>query len=69
MADSPLIIRCDICDADPAGRWKQPPAMIFSDPYRGDGPAYACRDHLSARRAEEVQRREKDRGLNKGELR
>ena len=64
-----MIIRCYICDADPAGRWKQPAMMIFSDPYREESPAYACRDHLSPRRAEEIERREKDRWWGEGQLR
>jgi hypothetical protein len=34
-----------------------------------DEPVRACRDHLSAKREEEIQRREKDRGWEKGELR
>ena len=69
-----MIIRCNICSADPCGRWKQPPAMIFCDPYREDGstrddPVHACRDHLSPKREEEIQSREKDRGGRRGELR
>jgi hypothetical protein len=31
-----MIIRCHVCNADPAARWKSPPAMIFRDPYRED---------------------------------
>jgi hypothetical protein len=74
-----IIIRCR-CNADPAERWKSPPAMIFCDPYREDGSVrrdaddqvvfvHACRDHLSPKREEEIQRRELDRGWKKGELR
>jgi hypothetical protein len=68
-----MIIRCHVCNADPDGRWKSPPAMIFCDPYREDGskrddPVPACRDHLSPKREEEIQRREKDLGWKKGEL-
>ena len=66
-------IRCHIGAADPAGCFQQPPAMIFRDRYREDGSirkddrgqdafVHACRDHLSARREEETQEREKDRG-------
>jgi hypothetical protein len=67
-----MIIRCR-CGADPAGRWKQPPAIIFCDPYLEDGsvrdvPGHACRDHLSAKREEEIQRQEKGH-WKKGELR
>jgi hypothetical protein len=59
-----MIIRCHVCGADPLGRWKQPPAIIFHDPRREGGGArddfvYACCDHLSARREEEIQTREK----------
>jgi hypothetical protein len=28
-----MIIRCHACRADPAGRWKPPPAAIFHDFY------------------------------------
>jgi hypothetical protein len=68
-----MIIRCRNCGADPCGRWKQPPAIIFRDPYLEDGSArddcvYACRDHLSARREGEIQTREKDH-WKKGGLR
>lgn len=70
-----MIIRCHVCNADPDGRWKSPPAMIFCDTYREDGSkryddfVYACRDHFSAKQEEDVKRREKDRGRKKGELR
>jgi hypothetical protein len=71
-----MIIRCHVCSADPDGRWTSPPALIFHDTYREDGskrkdPDFvcACRDHLSAKREEEIQRREKDRCWKKGELR
>ena len=74
-----MIIRCH-CNADPAGRWKSPAAMIFRDRYREDGSVrkdengqdvfvYACRDHLSPKREEEIQSLEKDHGWKKGELR
>jgi hypothetical protein len=62
-----MIICCHVCNADPAGRWKQPPAIIFCDPSQEDGSerkdpdfAYACRSHLSARQEKEIQEREKD---------
>ena len=62
-----MIICCHVCNASPVGRWKTPPAMIFCDPYREyrsarDEPVRACRDHLSAKREQEIQEREKDRG-------
>lgn len=74
-----MIIRCPVCSADPDGRWKSPPAMIFRDRYLEDGSirkdesgqnvfVYACRDHLSEKREEEIQTREKDH-WRKGELR
>jgi hypothetical protein len=70
-----VIIKCCVCDADPAGRWKSPPAMIFHDFYFADGtkrrdPDFvrACRDHLSPKREKEIQEREKDH-WKKGELR
>ena len=62
-----MIIRCNSCCADPIGRWKQPPAMIFVDQH--DGRHYACRIHLSEKREVEIQEREKDRGLPQGSLR
>ena len=40
--------------------------MVFVDPYRDDGGQYACRDHLSAKREEQIKAREKALG---GELR
>ena len=75
-----VIIRCHVCEADPAARWKSPPAIIFHDRYREDGSkrkddsgqdvfVYACRDHLSAKREEEIQKCETDRSWKKGELR
>jgi hypothetical protein len=68
-----MIIRCHICHADPAGRWKQPPAIIFIDEPPGciarDPSHYRCRDHLSPRREEEIRVREQARGFEKGALR
>ena len=71
-----MIIRCEVCNADPAGRWVQPAALIFWDHYRENGSkrkdpdfVYACRDHLSAKGEEEIQKRERERGWKKGELR
>ena len=61
-----MIIRCHVCGADPLGRWKQPPAIIFHGTSTGewrqgarDDTVYAYRDHLSAKQEEEIQRREK----------
>ena len=72
-----MIIRCDVCGADPDGRWTSPPAMIFRDRYREDGSirkddsgqdvfVYACRDHLSE---SEKKRFRNGRGTGGGELR
>lgn len=63
-----MIIRCWSCRADPLGRWKQPPASLFADPYKADGgirnrAVFSCRDHLSPRRREEVQRRDREHGF------
>ena len=69
-------IRCNACSGDPVGRWTQPPAMVFRDRYLEDGSVrrdannqvvfvHACRDHLSAKREEEIQAREGDRGWKK----
>jgi hypothetical protein len=53
--------------------------MIFRDRYQEDGSirkddsgqdvfVHACRSHLSAKREEEIQRRENEHGWRKGEL-
>ncbi len=74
------MICCHVCNSDPCGRRKQPPTMIFRDRYREDGSIRkdssgqdvfvpACRDHLSLKREEEIQKREKDHGWKEGELR
>jgi hypothetical protein len=52
------IVACHICRADPIGRWRKPPQMIFID-----GDVYACRDHVSAEKEAEVQKRERERGF------
>jgi hypothetical protein len=57
-----MIVRCHVCHADPCGRWKPPPAMIFVDSYAEGGPAYACRSHLSPKKEEEVAARERAKG-------
>ena len=67
--DRSMIIRCHVCLADPCGRWKQPPAIIFIDRYLKREPVYACRDHLSARRAEEIYAREHALGHPEGRAR
>jgi hypothetical protein len=70
-----MIIKCD-CGADPCGRWKQPPAIIFHDFYWPNGsrrrdPDFvrSCRSCLSERREEETQARERTLGWPKGGLR
>ena len=60
-----ITIRCETCGADPAGRWVQPPACIFIDgpPRVTRHPShYRCRAHLSAKREEEIQTRERALG-------
>jgi hypothetical protein len=65
-----MIIRCHTCHADPGGRWKQPPAMIFIDGRPStDGSHYRCRDHVSAAKAEKLKAREKELSLPPGGLR
>ena len=61
-----MIVKCD-CGADPAGHWKQPPAIIFHDRYakKADaerGYAFSCRDCLSPKREVEIQERERTLG-------
>ena len=63
-----MIIRCHVCNADPAGRWRSPPMCIFIDHVNGER-VYSCRDHLSARKEEEIRVRERERGFEKGALR
>ena len=63
-----MIVRCRICNADPIGRWKQPPACIFVDRDNGDR-RYACRDHLTSKREAEIKAREKSLYLPPGGLR
>ena len=58
-----MIVKCHVCNADPCGRWRLPPACIFIDPYRSDGGRYACRDHLTPKREEEIRARERDHWL------
>jgi hypothetical protein len=58
------IIRCHVCQADPTGRWKKPPAMIWID-----GDEYVCRDHVSPKKEKEIRERESVRSLGEGALR
>jgi hypothetical protein len=61
-----MIIRCHCCGADPCGRWRQPPAVIFHDfDAKGTdadprGFLYTCRSCLSTKREEEIQARERE---------
>ena len=62
-----MVIKCHVCGGDPAGRWVKPPASVFVDRYQASGalradPVYACRAHLSAKREEEIQTRERGLG-------
>ena len=64
-----MTIRCHTCRADPAGgRWRSPPMCIFVDHVGGER-VYACRDHLSQRREEEIRVRERRLSFAKGTLR
>ena len=58
------VIRCFACHSDPIGRWRQPPRCVFVDQFQTDGQ-YRCRDHLSAEREQEIQRREHEQGWPK----
>jgi hypothetical protein len=64
-----MIIRCHVCRADPAGRWREPPAMMFVDPSPDGDRHYFCRDHLPAKKEEQIKARERDLGLPVGGLR
>jgi hypothetical protein len=65
-----MIIRCHVCSADPIGRWKQPPMMIFIDGRETtDGSQYRCRDHVSPAKEEKLKAREKEFSMSPGELR
>jgi hypothetical protein len=62
------VICCSTCRADPIGRWKQPPAMIFAEG-KDDDRHYFCRDHLPAKKKEQIETRERDLGWPPGGLR
>jgi hypothetical protein len=65
-----MIIKCFTCGGDPAGRWKEPPAMIFIDgPKATDGSQYRCRDHVSPAKDAKLKAREKELSLPAGGLR
>jgi hypothetical protein len=64
-----MIVKCQTCGADPCARWREPPAMIFVDPYRDEREKYACRDHLTEKREEEIKARENALGWPPGGLR
>lgn len=63
-----MIIRCEACHSDPCARWREPPAMIFAEGANADR-RYFCRDHLSAKKREQIEARERDLGLPIGGLR
>ena len=63
-----MIIKCETCGADPCGRWKEPPAMMFVERV-GDERRYFCRDHLPAKKKEQIEARERDLGWPTGHLR
>jgi hypothetical protein len=63
-----MIIKCEACSADPIGRWRKPPAMIFAEG-NGCDRRFFCRDHLPAKKKEQIEARERGLGLSLGELR
>jgi hypothetical protein len=66
-----IIIRCHVCGADPAGRWVQPPALIYIDEPPPDPKThrrvdrkpehYRCRAHVSEQKEEAIQKSERTR--------
>jgi hypothetical protein len=60
-------IKCETCGRNPAGRGGQP-AMIFAEGKDGDR-RYFCRDHLPAKKKEQIEARERGLGLPAGGLR
>jgi hypothetical protein len=60
-------IRCFDCQADPAGRWVKPPALIFIDEppkaLEREPSHYRCRAHVSSKRETELQTREAQLGF------
>jgi hypothetical protein len=60
-------IKCEVCGRDPAGRVGQP-VMIFAEG-KGDDRCYFCRDHLPAKKKEQIEARERALGLPIGGLR
>jgi hypothetical protein len=58
-----MVIKCDVCGADPGGRWVKPSALIFINRYVKDAegnlrPERRCRAHVSPKREEALQARE-----------
>ena len=65
-----MLIRCHACRGDPCARWMPQAAMMFADGVDADSRRrFACRDHLSPKREEEIKAREKALGWKAGELR
>jgi hypothetical protein len=65
-----MIVRCHVCKADPAGRLREPPMMIFIDGRQStDGSQYLCRDHVSPEKEAKLKAREKELSLPPGGLR
>lgn len=57
-----MLIRCHVCHRDPAGRWVQPPALIFCEDITGE-TIRACREHVSKAKEAELQARERALGF------
>jgi hypothetical protein len=61
-----MIVICHVCGARPYAQDETPPAMIFRDPYSEGADAekrgfvYACREHLTPKREEEIAKRERE---------
>jgi hypothetical protein len=61
-----MIIRCHICNADPCGRWKSPPAMIFCDPRTAALETTLCTPAATIYRRSERKRFESGRRIAGG---
>lgn len=64
-----MIVKCAVCNRDPAARWVEPPACVFIEPQLTGAERYRCRDCLSAEREAEIKAREAERGFPVGTLR
>jgi hypothetical protein len=62
--DEPMIVKCHVCNRDPAERWKQPPVCVFIEPELEGEERYRCREHMSPTKEAELKAREKERGFS-----